>query len=150
MKPQNLLTQIDDTFIYYQKIGPLPFNPNLISRAKNLRKAGNFSEVVFWLHVKNKLFYKIDFDRQKVIGNYIVDFYIKSLGLIIEIDGTSHNEKEKYDLRRENYLKNLGLKIFRITDNRIKLDLNNVLEELKDYIKLEYGTYSPPLECDCL
>jgi very-short-patch-repair endonuclease len=85
-----------------------------------------------------------------VIGNYIVDFYIKSLGLIIEIDGTSHNEKEKYDLRRENYLKHLGLKIFRITDNRIKLDLSNVLEELKDYIKIEYGTYSPPLECDCL
>jgi hypothetical protein len=36
MKPQTLLTQIDDTFIYYQKIGPLPFNPNLKSRAKNL------------------------------------------------------------------------------------------------------------------
>ncbi|MBP1163359.1 very-short-patch-repair endonuclease [Chryseobacterium sp. PvR013] len=41
-----------------------------------------------------KKFHTIDFDRQRIIGNYIVDFYVKTLGLIIEIDGSSHDEKE--------------------------------------------------------
>lgn len=39
-------------------------------------------------------FYKIDFDRHPVIGNYIVDFYVKKLGLVVEIDGSSHDDKK--------------------------------------------------------
>lgn len=47
------------------------------------------------------MFWKIDFDRQRIIGNYIVDFYVKTLGLVIEIDGSSHENKEEYDQKRE-------------------------------------------------
>ncbi|WP_317228619.1 MULTISPECIES: DUF559 domain-containing protein [Chryseobacterium] len=43
----------------------------------------------------------MDFDRQRIIGNYIVDFYVKTLGLIIEIDGSSHDGKEIYDSIRQ-------------------------------------------------
>ena len=46
--------------------------------------------------INRKQFYAIDFDRQRIIGNYIVDFYVKALGLIIEIDGSSHNDKEDF------------------------------------------------------
>ena len=53
----------------------LPYNAALKDRAKALRKAGNFAEVVFWKQVRNKEFWQLDFDRQRVIGNYIVDFY---------------------------------------------------------------------------
>jgi len=41
----------------------LPYNPKLKDRAKALRKAGNFAEVVFWKQVRNKEFWQIDFDR---------------------------------------------------------------------------------------
>lgn len=51
-----------------------PYTYALKDRAKALRKAGNFAEVVFWKQVRNKEFWKLDFDRQRVIGNYIVDF----------------------------------------------------------------------------
>jgi hypothetical protein len=53
----------------------LPYNPNLKERAKQLRQAGNLSEVLFWNQLKNKQFRGFDFDRQKIVGNYIVDFY---------------------------------------------------------------------------
>ena len=56
----------------------LPFYPDLKERAKKLRKAGNLSEVLFWNQVKNKQFSGLDFDRQKIIGDYIVDFYYKN------------------------------------------------------------------------
>jgi very-short-patch-repair endonuclease len=68
-----------------------------LNRSRSLRKGYVLSEVIFWKQVRNKEFHQIDFDRQKIIGNYIVDFYIKSLGVVIEIDGSSHNDKEEYE-----------------------------------------------------
>jgi len=58
-----------------KKIQSLPFNPQLRERAKELRNARNLSEVLFWQQVNKKKFKGYDFDRQKIIGNYIVDFF---------------------------------------------------------------------------
>ncbi len=110
----------------------LPYNPNLKEKARKLRKAGNLSEVLFWNKVKNKQFLNLDFDRQKIIGNYIVDFYCKNLGVIIEIDGVSHDGKIEYDEQRDNYLRSLGLKIIHISDLDVKKNLEGVLIYLKD------------------
>jgi very-short-patch-repair endonuclease len=116
----------------------LPYNPKLKDRANALRKAGNFAEVVFWKQVRNKEFWQLDFDRQRVIGNYIVDFYAKSLGLVIEIDGESHNEKEEYDAKRDEFMISISIRIFRISKLRVLHDLENVMIELEDYIIQEY------------
>lgn len=105
----------------------LPYNPALKERARKLRKAKNLPEVVFWKQVKGKRFLGLDFDRQKVIGNYIVDFYCKSLGVIVEIDGSSHDHKQEYDQRRDDYLTGLGLKIIHITVRELMRNLNGVL-----------------------
>jgi len=125
--------------IYRNFIENLPYNIKLKSRARALRKAGVLSEVIFWLQVHKGIFWKIDFDRQRIIGNYIVDFYIKTLGLAIEIDGSSHNNKEEYDQKREDYLISLGLRVYKISDLRVKHDLNNVMIELEKYIIEEFG-----------
>lgn len=116
----------------------LPYNSKLKDRAKALRKAGNFAEVVFWRQVRNKEFWGLDFDRQRIIGNYIVDFYVKSLGLVVEIDGESHNEKEDYDAKRDEFMISIGIRIFRISKLRVLHDLENVMNELENYIILEY------------
>ncbi len=117
----------------------LPYNPLLNNRAKALRKAGNYAEVVFWKQVRNKEFWGIDFDRQRVIGNYIVDFYVKSLALVIEIDGESHNDKEDYDAKRDAFLAELGIRIYKISKFRVLHDLENVMTEIEDYIIKEYS-----------
>lgn len=124
-------------------IARLPYNPHLKNRAKTFRRRGIISEVIFWTHVNKKKFHFLDFDRQKVIGNYIVDFYCKSLALVIEIDGSSHNDKEEYDKIRENYIRALGVKVYRISASRVNDDLDNVLAELANYIIEEYRV-SPP------
>ncbi|GAB6274707.1 MAG: hypothetical protein STSR0004_15710 [Peptococcaceae bacterium] len=110
----------------------LPFNPELKERAKELRKAGNLSEVLLWNQIKNKQLLGLDFDRQKIIGNYIVDFYCKNLGVVIEIDGISHDGKIEYDLERDAYLKGLGLKVIHISDLDVKKNLEGVIEFLKN------------------
>ena len=128
------LTYIQGIEIFRRKIELLPKNKDLLSRSRSLRKGYVLSEVVFWKQVRNKEFHQIDFNKKKIIGNYIVDFYIKSLGVVIEIDGSSHNDKEDYDNKRQLFLESLDLVFYRISDYRIKNDLINVMKELEDFI----------------
>ena len=117
----------------------LPYNPALKTKARQLRKAGNLSEVLFWQQVHKHKFHRIDFDRQRIIGNYIVDFYVKSLSLIIEINGSSHIGKEGYDAKRQSFLEELGLKFYRVEDVAVKRGLSTVMKELERFIVGEYG-----------
>jgi len=134
-----ILTYINEVPIKRNFVENLPSNPKLKDRARALRKAGNYAEVVFWQQVHKNKFHKIDFDRQRIIGNYIVDFYVKTLGLVVEIDGESHNEKEEYDEKREKYFINLGLKVFKTSNLRVLHDLENVLKELEFFIIESYS-----------
>jgi very-short-patch-repair endonuclease len=110
----------------------LPFNPKLKERAKELRKTGVLSEVLLWSYLKNGQLSGLDFDRQKIIGNYIVDFYCPSRQFVIEIDGASHDEnKWSYDQRRDDFLKNLGLTVIHLSDNDVKKNMAEVIEYLK-------------------
>ena len=133
--------------VAYKGPKTLPTNIKLKQRARELRKAGNLSEVLFWQQVRNKKFIELDFDRQKIIGNYIVDFFVKSLGLVVEIDGSSHDLKIEYDKERENYLKSLGLKIFRIPDIDVKKNLDGVMYGLKGFIKDNWNNSPLPEGC---
>ena len=121
----------------------LPYNPLLKERARALRKAGNLAEVLFWNQVKNKQFKGYDFDRQKIIGNYIADFYCTNCNVVVEIDGSSHDEKQEYDAARDAYLQSLGLTVIHVTDMAVKEDLNGVMEMLVNHPALK-GT--PPEE----
>jgi type I restriction enzyme S subunit len=111
----------------------LPYNPKLKQKAKELRKAGNLSEVLFWNQVKKRQFLGLDFDRQKIIGNYIVDFYCANNNVVIEIDGNSHNDKQEYDKQRDEFLESLGLIVIHIKDIDVKRNINGVFEYLKNH-----------------
>lgn len=137
---------VKNTPIYFNTIIDLPYNPALKQRAKELRYAENLSEVLFWVQVHKGNFYNIDFDRQRIIGNYIVDFYVKKLGLVIEIDSSSHDDnKVLYDKKREDYLKSLGLKIFRIPVNDILQNMSKAIADLEEFIKNNYNKPPRPL-----
>jgi very-short-patch-repair endonuclease len=121
----------------------LPYNPNLKERAKKLRQAGNLSEVLFWNQVKNKQFKGFDFDRQKIVGNYIVDFYCSNCNVVIEIDGSSHDNKQEYDEARDSFLQSLGLTVIHIPVIDVMKNMGGVMEMLFNHPALK-GT--PPLE----
>ena len=132
------LTIIHDIGIKDRPVHNLPANPKLSHYARNNRKAGNLAEIVFWIQVHRKMFHGLDFDRQKVIGNYIVDFYVKRLGLVVEIDGGSHNEKQDYDAQRDAFLEGLGLMVFHTTDYDVLQHVDLVLEDLRYFIIKHY------------
>ncbi|MCL2525304.1 MAG: DUF559 domain-containing protein [Betaproteobacteria bacterium] len=111
----------------------LPFNPKLRERAKALRKAGNLSEVLLWQQLSNRKFKGLDFDRQKIIGNYIVDFYCINCRTVIEIDGSSHDNKQEYDQERDAYLKGLGLSVIHIAAVDVLKRLSDVMVMLEEH-----------------
>src|SRR3989338_5729659 len=104
----------------------IPRNKLLSDRAKDLRKAGNLAEVLFWQTFKDKNKFGFDIDRQVIIGNYIVDFFISELGLVFEIDGSSHDEKLEYDAERDAFMEDLNLQVVRILDTDVKKNMGSV------------------------
>jgi len=114
----------------------LPHNPRLKERARELRKAKNLSEILLWKQLKNYQFKGYDFDRQKIIGSYIVDFYCTNCNVVIEIDGSSHNNKQEYDKNRDEYLNACGIKVIRIADRDVRKNLNGVMAMLSGHSAL--------------
>lgn len=134
-----------NTAVKFTTYKELPYNPQLKQKARKLRKAGNLSEVLLWNKLKKQQLDGFDFERQKIIGNYIVDFYCAELNLIIEIDGESHDLKGEYDRIRDSYLTNLGLTIIHIPDSQVKHDLDTLITELYQYTQKIQDQLSPPL-----
>ena len=121
----------------------LPYNPALKDKARALRKAGFLHEALLWNQLKSKKFNGLDFDRQKIIGNYIVDFYCAEKAVVIEVDGSSHNNKQDEDAKRDAYLRSLGLVVIRLLVKDVLRNMEGVVFYLKHHPALA-GT--PPEE----
>ena len=112
----------------------LNYSGDLILRAKELRKTATPQERHLWYdYLRNK---DIRFVRQKIIGNYIVDFYCAKASLVIELDGSQHYEDRgiEYDTQRTKYLEQCGLTVVRIPNNEINSNFNGVCDYLDDLI----------------
>ncbi len=105
-------------------------NPNLKKYAQELRKNMTPEERKLWYQCLNKSSKR--FHRQKVIGNYIVDFYCAKAKLVVEIDGTQHflDEGKENDKNRDEFLSSLGLTVLRIPNNEIWDNFDGVCEEI--------------------
>ena len=110
------------------------YNPNLKDRAKELRQKATYGERLLWKFLKGRQMHGYQFMRQKPIDNYIVDFYCSKLHLVIEIDGITHDGKEKYDEKRENRLRSLGLDIIRFDGNYVITHTQDTLQMISDKI----------------
>ena len=109
------------------------YNPKLKALAAQLRSRGTKSEILLWNQLKGGQVNGLRFIRQKPIGDYIVDFYCKEVGLVIELDGLSHQSSEVMDLdeRKQSYLESIGLKVIRFEDEDVIRDLPNVMRVIE-------------------
>jgi len=104
------------------------------------------SEVLLWNELKQKRMLGYDFDRQRPIGNYIVDFYCKELLLAIEIDGDTHIYKYDYDDERQRIIEKMGVRFLRFEDIEVKKNMLNVLRVIEDWIENHKPTPDPSRE----
>ena len=94
-------------------------NPKLLPRAKEMRKNMTKEECHLWFdYLRN---YKPRFKRQRIVGNYILDFYCEQARLAVEADGSQHYEAKgmSYDGERDLYLLNQGIMVLRFSNRDI-------------------------------
>ena len=116
----------------------LPYNKNNKENAQSLRNAMTPEERHLWYDFLRKM--PVDVKRQKSIENYIVDFYIPSAKLVIEIDGSQHYEPENRarDSVRDKKLNELGLTVLRYTNFDIKKRFRGVASDILNHAGLTY------------
>ena len=97
----------------------LPYNKDLIPRAKELRKDMTPQEKHLWYDFLST--FPIRFQRQKVIDSYIADFYCHAARLIVEVDGSQHSTEfgKIYDEIRTECLNSYSLEVIRFTNTEI-------------------------------
>ena len=106
-------------------------NPKLKTNAQELRKNMTKEERHLWYNFLKEL--PITINRQKVIGNYIVDFYCADAKIVIELDGSQHFEEKgiEYDAKRDEYLKSLGLTILRYSNYDVNTNFYDVCTDIR-------------------
>jgi very-short-patch-repair endonuclease len=114
----------------------IPYNPVLKELARKLRQNMTFSEVKLWNEIKNSQMMGYDFDRQRPIGNYIVDFFCKDLQLAIEVDGITHFDEKvmQKDEIRQDEVELLGVSFLRFDAMRVINNIEAVLNEIREWI----------------
>jgi len=118
------------------------YNSKLKETARKLRKAGILHEVLLWQQLKCGKLNGLDWTRQKIIGNYIVDFYNAPKKVVIETDGYSHDNENKQnsDAKRDEYLKSLGIAVIRVLAKDVLQNLDSVMGFLRNHVKLKENT----------
>jgi len=110
--------------------------PVTLDRAKNLRKNLTDVERKLWYLLKNRSLVGHKFRRQHPVGPYIVDFVCLNRKLIIELDGSQHNEQLAYDAKRAAYLKNNGFRLLRFWNNQVLENMDGVLTVILNTLTL--------------
>ena len=110
-------------------------NPSLTANAKALRKNMTKEERHLWYDFLKD--YPVRFLRQKVIDDYIVDFYCHDARVIIELDGSQHYELEqkRKDATRTEKLQQRGLLVMRIPNNAVFQNFSGVCESIDRLVR---------------
>ncbi|OHE57422.1 MAG: hypothetical protein A2Z47_10310 [Thermodesulfovibrio sp. RBG_19FT_COMBO_42_12] len=97
-----------------------------------LRKNMTDAEKLLWSKLRRKQLKGVQIYRQRIIDDYIVDFYCPKADLIIEIDGSQHYTDEgiNKDKIRDNFLKIQGFKVLRFSDKEVFENLKGVVEKI--------------------
>ncbi len=118
-------------------------NSRLSQNAKTLRKNMTKEERHLWYDFLKGL--PLMVHRQKVIGSYIVDFYIAEAKLVIELDGSQHYDPEGQvaDRIRDAYLNTLGFTVLRYSNADINLQFDAVCRDIWNRLNISEKKPSP-------
>ena len=105
-------------------------------RARRMRKQPTIAEKVLWNGLRNRLVKGYKFRRQHPIDRFIVDFYCREAGLVIEVDGSVHDslEAREYDDARQQFLEHRGLTVLRFSNEQVVNDTKRVLDTISAFM----------------
>jgi very-short-patch-repair endonuclease len=99
--------------------------------ARQLSREMTPAERLLWAALRNRKLAGFKFRRQQVIDGFIADFYCADVGLVIELDGSVHDDQAEYDANRDRVLAERRLTILRIPNGHIETELVRVLTDIE-------------------
>jgi type I restriction enzyme, R subunit len=101
-------------------------------QCRELRQKSTKAELIFWQALRNRKIQGLKFRRQQVIEGFIVDFYCEEMKLVIELDGSAHEniEQQKIDDQRKRVFERRGLSEIRFSNDEIVNNLPKVIEKI--------------------
>ncbi|NRD24403.1 dihydropteroate synthase [Winogradskyella litoriviva] len=122
---------------YWKTADPLLYGL-MKAHAQEMRNQPTEAEALLWDVLRNKQLDDFKFRRQHIVGSYIADFICLKKGLIVEIDGLIHQlpENKASDEERTKWLNEQGYRVIRFTNDEILSNLDDVLERLKEALKV--------------
>lgn len=108
----------------------------LLDNARRLRREMTDAEKRLWYYLRAHRFLGLKFKRQKPIGPYIVDFICTERFLVVELDGSQHQQQAEYDQQRERYLESRGYRVLRFWNHQILAETEAVLEQIQQVVRL--------------
>jgi very-short-patch-repair endonuclease len=99
-------------------------------RARALRRAMTLPEQTLWSLLRHRQL-GLRFRRQHPIGPFILDFYCPAAKLCVEVDGPAHAGQAEYDLSRDRWLAERGIKVLRISVDDVEKKPSAVLASIK-------------------
>ncbi len=111
-----------------------------LERARQLRQEMTPEEELLWEALRRNQ-QGAHFRRQQIIAGFIVDFYCHAAGLVVEVDGAEHDapEQKAMDARRDQALREMGLRVMRFRNRSISTRLPQMLERIRDQVRLRIG-----------
>jgi len=108
----------------------LSYNKDIKHLSRNLRSNMTDAEMLLWSKLRGKRLKGLQFYRQKIIGNYIADFYCPKSRLVIEVDGGQHYEVEERekDRGRDDYMAKTGITVLRFSNSEVLENIEVVLK----------------------
>ncbi|MGE0542055.1 MAG: endonuclease domain-containing protein [Dehalococcoidia bacterium] len=92
------------------------------------------AERTLWSALRGNQFYGLHFRRQQIIDGFVVDFYCHAAGLVVEVDGSAHDERPHYDRERDRIVAARGLRTLRVTNVEVLKSLPAVLGRITQMI----------------
>jgi very-short-patch-repair endonuclease len=110
---------------------------SMLDRRRELRRNATKSEELLWSYVRREQRVGTKIKRQYNIQGFVVDFYVPSVKLAIELDGASHDLPfaEGRDVVRQKMIEEYGIQFLRFSDKEIFEDLDKVLQKIDNTIQ---------------
>ena len=107
----------------------------MVEIAREFRKEPTEGEKILWGALRGKRLDGIKFRRQQPVGYFVVDFYASAFRLVIEVDGSIHDQQIEADKARQHILEELGLIVFRIKTEIVEKSLPVALALIRSKIR---------------
>ena len=103
--------------------------------ARDMRNRPTDPERLLWYRLRMRRLDGYRFLRQKVIGNAIVDFVCPKAGLVIELDGGQHDERNDADEARTRRLNRSGYRVLRFWNHEVVDNIEGVVHTIRQALR---------------